>query len=98
MTKAYAEQLKKSRLWTVRVKNAYTPEYKELVLAFLSMGMSQRHIGRAIAQAGHLMGVNVSHVIDRRSISRIVDEVQVAVEIQNAFEIHEAPGRSFMFN
>lgn len=89
--------LKKVRTWTVKSKGAYIPRYKELVLSFVTMGMAQRHVGRAIAEVGRAMGVHVSHCIDRKSIERAIDEIGVVVDIQLGYEMNNAPGKCVVF-
>lgn len=76
--------------------SAYIPRYKELVLSFVSMGMAQRHVGRAIAEVGRAMGVRVSHCIDRKSIERAIDEIGVVVDIQLGHELNNAPGKHIL--
>lgn len=96
LAKDSSTRLQKAHSWLVKSKGAYIPRYKELVLSFVSMGMAQRHVGRAIAEVGRAMGVHVSHCIDRKSIERAIDEIGVVVDIQLGYELNNAPGKHIL--
>lgn len=83
---------RRGRVVALMRKGAYTVQARAMARYLVKTGTAEKHVGHAIKHLGGMLGIEVNHVMSKRTVQRAILEEGVASDIQLGFEMAKSQG------